>query len=88
VTARRIVEVPTPPYGWEHPRPNAFEIADVFPTEHWTLVGGLMVQLHSLVSGISVVRPTDDLDMLLHIEIATGLPAEAARQGGLHRRCA
>ncbi len=39
-----------------------------------------MVQLHSLVSGISIIRPTDDLDMLLHIEIATGLPAEAARQ--------
>jgi hypothetical protein len=45
VTERRIVEVPAPSYGWEHPWPNAFEIADVFPTEHWTLVGGLMVQL-------------------------------------------
>jgi hypothetical protein len=82
VTERRIVDVLTPSYGWGHPWPNAFEIAGVFPTEHWTLVGGLMVQIHSLLSGISIVRPTDDLDMLLHIEIATGLPAEAARQLG------
>ena len=82
MTERRIVDVLTPSYGWGHPWPNAFEIAGVFPTEHWTLVGGLMVQIHSLVSGISIVRPTDDLDMLLHIEIATGLPAEAARQLG------
>jgi hypothetical protein len=79
VTDRRTVGVPTPAYGWEHPWPNAFEISRVFPSENWTLVGGLMVQLHSLLSGISVQRPTDDLDMLLHIEIATGLPAEAAR---------
>ena len=79
MTQRRTVDVPTPAYGWDHPWPNAFEIARVFPSENWTLVGGLMVQLHSLVSGISIVRPTNDLDMLLHIEISAGLPAEAAR---------
>jgi hypothetical protein len=80
VTDRRVVEVPTPVFGWEHPWPNAFEIACVFSTEHWTLVGGLMAHLHSVMSGVAVIRPTDDLDMLLHIEIATGLPAAAADQ--------
>jgi hypothetical protein len=52
----------------------------VFSTEHWTPVGGLMAQLHSVMSGVAVIRPTDDLDMLLHIETATGLPAKAADQ--------
>ena len=56
MTERRIVDVLTPSYSWGHPWPNAFEIAGVFPTEHWTLVGGLMVQVHSLVSGRH--RPT------------------------------
>src|SRR5437870_3075322 len=80
MTQRRVVNVRTPPFGWERPWPNAFEIASVFSTEHGTLVGGLMAQLHSLMSGIGVVRPTDDLDILLHVEIATGLAGEATHQ--------
>jgi hypothetical protein len=35
VTERRTVEIRTPALGWEYPWPNAFEIAAVFPTEHW-----------------------------------------------------
>jgi hypothetical protein len=34
VTERRTVEVPTPSYGWDHPWPNAFEIARVFRSGH------------------------------------------------------
>ncbi|MDQ1739404.1 MAG: hypothetical protein QOE53_1056, partial [Pseudonocardiales bacterium] len=35
-------------------------------SERWSLVGGLMVQAHALAHGIDIVRPTNDLDMLLH----------------------
>jgi hypothetical protein len=55
---------------------NVFEVATVFPTERWTLVGGLMVQAHAVTYGINVIRPTNDLDMLLHIEMVTGLAGE------------
>jgi len=73
----RRVEVPTPSHGWEYPWPNAFEVAAVFRTDRWTLVGGLMVQAHALAHGINVIRPTNDLDMLLHIEMIAGVAGEA-----------
>jgi hypothetical protein len=86
VTGRRI-SVPTPSYGWDYPWPNAFEVAAVFSTERWTLVGGLMVQAHALAHGIDVIRPTNDLDMVLHIEMVTGLAGEVnATLGGLGYR--
>jgi hypothetical protein len=86
VTGRRI-EMPTPSYGWDYPWPNAFEVAAVFPTERWTLVGGLMVQAHALTHGIEAIRPTNDLDMLLHIEMVAGLAGEVnAKLTGLGYR--
>jgi hypothetical protein len=78
VTSHRRVLVPTPPYGWDHPWPNAFEVARVFATTKWTLVGGLMVQAHALAHGVTLTRPTQDLDMLLHVQIVVGVPQEAA----------
>ena len=35
----------------------------------WVLIGGLMVQAHGLAHGIQAVRPTQDLDVILRIEI-------------------
>ena len=70
--------IPTPPYGWDHPWPNVFEVARVFATTKWTLVGGLMVQAHALAHGVTLTRPTEDLDMLLHVEVVVGVPQQAA----------
>ena len=64
--------------GWPHPWPNVAEIADVLPSDQWTLVGGLMTQLHTVHRGLGVVRPTNDVDIVLHIETARGVPAKAA----------
>jgi len=75
---RPLVIVEAPPGGWPDPWPNVAEIADAFPGDHWTLVGGLMTQLHAIHKGVGTVRPTRDVDMLLHIEVARGLPARAA----------
>jgi hypothetical protein len=74
----RRVEVPTPREGWLYPWANAFEVAAVLPTEKWTLVGGLMVQLHALAHGIAFVRPTMDIDMLLGIEMYTGVVGDTS----------
>ncbi|MDQ1719579.1 MAG: hypothetical protein QOE89_3532 [Pseudonocardiales bacterium] len=35
-----------------------------------------MVQAHALAHGITVIRPTDDLDVLLHIEVLTGVASD------------
>jgi len=39
------------------------ELAELLPSD-WTLVGGLMVQLHALEHGVSDVRVTVDIDVL------------------------
>lgn len=50
----------------------------MLPFDEWTLVGGLMTQLHTVHRGIGVVRPTNDVDIVLHIETRRGVPAKAA----------
>ena len=50
----------------------------MLPTDKWTLVGGLMVQLHSIHHGLGIVRPTNDVDIVLHIETSQGVAAETA----------
>lgn len=72
------ITVPTPPGGWGPPWPNVAEIAAALPHESWTLVGGLMTQLHAATVGIDTVRPTDDVDIILHIETTPGAPHLAA----------
>lgn len=64
--------------GWGQPWPCVAEIEHVFSHERWSLVGGLMTQLHCVHAGFSPVRPTNDVDMVLHIETRRGLPAAAA----------
>ncbi|WP_405178510.1 hypothetical protein OG225_31290 [Nocardia sp. NBC_01377] len=38
------------------------------PSEQWTLIGGLMVQLHAVRAGLPASRAMVDVDMVLHIE--------------------
>ena len=76
-STRRHVDLPQPRHGWDHPWPNVFELAGVLPTSKWTLVGGLMVQAHAMAHGIEAIRPTTDLDVLLHIEIDPAVVSEA-----------
>ena len=50
----------------------------MLPHDRWTLVGGLMTQLHTVHRGLGVVRPTNDVDIVLHIETSRGVPNETA----------
>ncbi len=60
--------IAAPPGGWPQPWPQLVEIVQAIPHTQWTLVGGLMVQLHAAYAGLSLTRPTRDVDMILHIE--------------------
>lgn len=60
------------------PWPNVAEIESVLPHDRWTLVGGLMVQLHAVRRGIDAVRATNDVDMAIHVETTRGVAAETA----------
>ena len=76
---RPLIDVAAPVGGWQRPWPAVAELATVLPSEHWTLVGGLMTQLHAIHHGLGVVRPTNDVDIVLHIETSRGVPGETAR---------
>jgi len=78
VVERPIIEVPSPAGGWGAPWPNVAEIEAVLPHDKWTLVGGLMTQLHAINAGIGVVRPTNDVDIVLHVETTRRVASEAA----------
>ncbi|MCX2747849.1 hypothetical protein OOZ51_08450 [Arthrobacter sp. MI7-26] len=72
---REIWDVPAPPGGWGQPWPQCIELAMNLPAQHWTLVGGLMVQLHSARAALAVTRPTADVDIVLHLDTpATTVP--------------
>lgn len=60
--------VSEPSGGFPPPWPLAVELAHLLPTASWTLVGGLMVQLHALHAGMVPQRSTVDVDIVLHIE--------------------
>jgi len=51
----------------------------VVPPSSWTLIGGLKGQLHGVVAGLPIVRPTNDVDVLLHVETGQGRAAQVAR---------
>lgn len=72
VPARPTVDVQAAVGGWPYPWANVAEIAGVLPAESWTLIGGLMAQLHAIHHGIASVRPTNDVNIVLHIETARG----------------
>ncbi|WP_431230181.1 hypothetical protein [Paenarthrobacter nicotinovorans] len=65
---RETWDVPVPPGGGGTPWPQCVELARALPSTQWTLVGGLMVQLHAAAAGLAVSRPTADVDIVLHIE--------------------
>lgn len=75
---RPTIDVATPIGGWPDPWPNVAEIAAVLPSNKWTLVGGLMTQVHSIHRNLGIVRPTNDVDIVLHIETTRGIAAETA----------
>ncbi len=77
---RPVWTVQAPVGGWGPPWPQAAEIAQMIPSEQWTLIGGLMVQLHAVRAGVPPTRVTVDVDMILHVE--TG----AATFGGVRAR--
>lgn len=60
-------EVDAPPGGWAHPWPLVVEVTRALPEFSWTLVGGLMAQVHAARIGLCH-RPTADVDIVLHIE--------------------
>lgn len=68
VDERPVWDVPMPPGGWGSPWPQCVELAKALPSTKWTLVGGLMVQLHAAAAGMAATRPTADVDIVLHIE--------------------
>ena len=77
---RPHVEVGSPVGGWPAPWPNVAELEGVLPCENWTLIGGLMTQVHAIHRGLDNVRPTNDIDIILHVEAAGGTrrPTHAA----------
>lgn len=79
MTGRERLIVDSPPGGWPLPWPRVAEIARLLGPGHWTLVGGLMVQLHAFAAGIHSVRPTIDIDMVVHVETGRGRMAEVVK---------
>jgi predicted nucleotidyltransferase len=75
---RPTIDVASAPGGWPAPWPNVAELAAALPADRWTLVGGLMTQLHAVHRGLGVVRPTNDVDIVLHIEASRGVPNTTA----------
>jgi hypothetical protein len=75
---RPTFDVKAPAGGWLYPWPNVAELAGVLPTHQWTLIGGLMTQLHAVHRGVDAVRPTNDVDIVLHIETTRGMPNATA----------
>lgn len=79
MTDRPTIEVAAPLGGWGAPWPNVAEIEAVLPHCKWTLVGGLMAQLHGIHARVDAVRPTNDVDIVLHVETTRGVASESAR---------
>lgn len=77
MSQRDVVDLAAPSDGWFYPWPNVFELAGALPTDQWTLVGGLMVQAHEIAHAIPIARATSDVDVLLHVEIVTGVARAA-----------
>ena len=74
VAQRPVIEVAGAVGGWPYPWPNVTELASALPADRWTLIGGLMAQMHAINRGIDAVRPTNDVDIVLHIETERGTP--------------
>jgi hypothetical protein len=77
VVERLTIDITSPPGGWGVPWPNV-EIEAVLPHDKWMLVGGLMAQLHGIRAGIDAIRPTDDVDIAIHVATSRGVAVQAA----------
>lgn len=61
---------------------NLRELIRTLEPATWTLVGGLMVQLHGLLANLPPSRATNDIDLVLHLETgATSFAAVVGRLG-------
>jgi len=81
---RPTLDIPMPVGGWGSPWPQCVELAKALPASKWTLVGGLMVQLHAAAAGLQVTRPTADVDIVLHVETGAVTASEVTESlGGL-----
>ena len=79
VIERPFIDVTGAKGGWADPWPNVAELAGVLPHNQWTLIGGLMTQMHAIHRGVDAVRPTNDVDIVLHIETGRGAPVATAK---------
>lgn len=79
---KRLWRVTAPAGGWPPPWPQVVEIVQAIPHTQWTLVGGLMVQLHAAHAGLRLTRPTRDVDMILHIDSGAATFAGAQHELG------
>jgi hypothetical protein len=77
-TAVEFLRYPSPFGGRGPPWPDVAELEHLLPRQHWTLIGALMVQGHTLYQGLDVVRPTQDIDVIVHVETRLGRSAQAA----------
>lgn len=80
---KQVWRMSAPSDGVQTPWPQIIEIVQAIPHSQWTLVGGLMVQLHCAYAGMQVTRTTRDVDMILHIE--TGAATFSGVQHELER---
>lgn len=80
--ARPTIHVAAAPGGWPPPWPSVAELAAALPRDSWTLVGGLMTQLHTVHHGLGILRDTNDVDIVLHIETSRGVPAAPSTPHG------
>jgi len=60
-------ELVIPTEGWPPPWPLLLEVAEFTNRAAWTVVGGMMVQIHAELAGIPAIRTTVDVDLLLHL---------------------
>ncbi|MER6986105.1 nucleotidyl transferase AbiEii/AbiGii toxin family protein [Micrococcus luteus] len=66
---------------WPDPWPAVFELARAVSSDHWVLIGGLMVQLHHHLRGEAPTRATRDIDTLARVEITWRQHLTALRSG-------
>lgn len=70
-----------------HPWSTVYAVAAANISESWLLTGGLMVQLHAIMGGLTA-RPTIDADLLADLmaidaaspDCAVSLPPEGSRR--------
>lgn len=79
MTGREHWQINVPATSAHGPWALLVELAGILPPGSWTLIGGMMVQLHALRAGVPHQRATSDVDVLLHIETGATTYRSAAR---------